>query len=106
MYGTIYRCNHELYNSATLYRIKDKGLCVIQQRFDTEMKVTWWTEIDKALVDKLYLNENFYSYFEKHSSEEENGIYPTVTVRQIMHGLKMKPLRKEKWETVFDHCPI
>lgn len=32
--------------------------------------------------------------------------YPTVTIRQIMWALKMKPLPKQPWETVFDHTPI
>jgi hypothetical protein len=35
-----------------------------------------------------------------------DGLYPTVTVRQIMWSLKMKPIPKEKWETVFDRREI
>ena len=35
-----------------------------------------------------------------------DGLYPTVTIRQIMWALKMKPLPKQPWETVFDHTPI
>jgi len=31
---------------------------------------------------------------------------PTVTVRQIMWALKMKPIKKEKWETCFDRRDI
>nr|DAP49012.1 MAG TPA: hypothetical protein [Caudoviricetes sp.] len=34
------------------------------------------------------------------------GLYPTVTVRQIMWALKMKPIQKERWETVFDRRDI
>ena len=30
----------------------------------------------------------------------------TVTVRQIMWALRMKPLKKERWETVFDRSLI
>ena len=31
-----------------------------------------------------------------------DDIYPTVTVRQLMWALKMKPIRRERWETCFD----
>lgn len=31
-----------------------------------------------------------------------DGLYPTVTIRQIMWALKMKPLPRERWETCFD----
>lgn len=34
------------------------------------------------------------------------GLYPTVTVRQMMWALKMKPMPKERWETVFDRKEI
>lgn len=38
--------------------------------------------------------------------EPKDGIYPTMTVRQAMWAAKMKPLKKERWETVFDHKDI
>lgn len=46
MYGTTYLCNHSVYNRCTLFKIDNKGLAVIQQRFDTTNKSTFWTEID------------------------------------------------------------
>ena len=101
-YGKTYAAAHPVYNSCTLYLIDDKGLAVIQQRFDPETKHTYWTEIDSNLKDDIYLNPGFLAYFMKHSAEPENDIYPTVTVRQIMWALRMKPLPKERWETVFD----
>lgn len=36
----------------------------------------------------------------------KDGLYPTVTVRQIMWALKMKPIPRERWETVFDRREI
>lgn len=103
-YGQKYICNHPVYNSCTLYKINDRGLAVIQQRFDDKTKTTWWTNIDDWLVDLLYLNENFEGYFNKYSGlRDEWGFYPTITLRQIMWGLKMKPLKRERWETTFDH---
>lgn len=74
-YGIIYECNHEVYSKCTLYLIKDKGLAVIQQRYDKETKTTWWTEIDPYLVDALYLNQNFEEYFNRYSGIVKVGLY-------------------------------
>lgn len=40
MYGVRYVCEHPVYNSCTLFLIGDKGLAVIQQRFDARTKTT------------------------------------------------------------------
>lgn len=94
LYGKLYVCNHPLYDRCTLYQIENKGLAVIQQKFHN--KITWWEEIDAWLIDSIYLNKYFYLYFQQHSREaDENGLYPTVTARQIMWTLKMKPTPKE-----------
>lgn len=106
MYGKRYICDHPVYNSCTLYKIGNKGLAVIQQRFNTNSKITWWSEIDPWLVDAIYLNPNFHSYFNDRAGEKINGLFPTVTVRQIMWALKMKPIEKKRWETVFDRRNI
>lgn len=106
MYGEVYICNHPVYSRCTLYKIGDKGLAVIQQRFNSETKTTWWTEIDSWLTDELYLHPKFKKYFDERSDECKNSLYPTVTIRQIMWALKMKPIKKERWETVFDRRNI
>lgn len=106
MYGERYICDHPVYNACTLFKIGDKGLAVIQQRYDSESKMTFWTEIDACLTDDLYLHPKFHDYFEQKGNEEVKGLFPTVTIRQIMWALKMKPLPKQPWETVFDHSPI
>lgn len=105
-YGSIYICNHPVYSSCTLFKEENKGLAVIQQRFNKHTKTTYWTEIDEWLPNQLYLNKYFKEYFDKHADECKDGLYPTVTVRQIMYALKMKPLKKERWETVFDRKNI
>lgn len=102
MYGETYICEHPVYNKCTLFEIDDKGLAVIQQRFDEQTKTTWWDEIDSWLTDAIYLNPKFKAYFDERASECTDGLYPTVTIRQIMWALKMKPLKRERWETVFD----
>ena len=33
IYGTTYACNHPIYNTCMLFKINDKGLAVVQQRY-------------------------------------------------------------------------
>lgn len=106
MYGQIYICDHPVYSRCTLYRIKNKGLAVIQQRYNPDTKATWWGEIDAWLTDELYLHAGFREFFNDRSGECIDGLYPTVTIRQIMWALKMKPIKKERWETCFDRRDI
>lgn len=102
MYGRTYICDHPVYNKCTLFEENDKGLAIIQQRYDADTKHTYWTEIDPWLTDKLYLHTKFKGYFEERSGPDTDGIYPTVTIRQIMWAFKMKPIPRERWETCFD----
>ncbi len=106
MYGKLYICEHPVYSRCTLFRIENKGLAVIQQRYDAETKCTWWGEVDPWLTDNLYLHPQFKEYFDNRSDECINDLYPTVTIRQIMWALKMKPIKRERWETVFDRRDI
>ena len=106
MYGSTYICNHPVYDKCTLYEINGKGLAVIQQRHDPDTKSTWWSEIDPWLTDSLYLHPKFKEYFDKRAGTCEDGLYPTVTIRQIMWALKIKPIQKERWETCFDRRDI
>ena len=106
MYGDTYSCDHPVYDKCTLYEMNDKGLAVIQQRYDKSTKRTWWSEIDPWLTDALYLHPNFKEYFDKRAGECVDGLYPTVTIRQIMWALKLKPVPKERWETSFDRRDI
>lgn len=80
-------------------------MAVIQQRIDKNKK-TWWGEIDPWLTDAIYLHPGFKDFFEIRSGEATDGLYPTVTVRQIMWALKMKPIKRERWETCFDRRDI
>lgn len=105
-YGTTYECDHPVYNKCTLYQIDDKGLAIIQQRYDKNTKSTWWSEIDPWFTDALYLHPKFKAYFDERAGENIDGIYPTVTIRQIMWALKIKPVLKERWETCFDRRNI
>ena len=101
VFGEIYICNHPCYNECTLYREGEKGIAVIQQRYDPVTKHTWWTAIDSWLVDDIYLNPNFSEFMTGHSEKPKDGIYPTFTVRQIMRRIHMPSLEKQVWETRF-----
>ena len=106
MYGEKYICDHPVYDSCTLYKINKKGLAVIQQRYDPETKSTYWTEIDPWITDELYLHPKFKEFFKERSGECKDGVYPTVTIRQIMWAFKMKPIKRERWETCFDRKEV
>lgn len=106
MYGEIYICDHPVYDRCTLFTIHNKGLAVIQQRYNSTHKITYWTEIDPWLNDLLYLHPAFGEFFESRAGVLRYGLYPTVTIRQIMWGLKLKPIPRERWETCFDRKEI
>ena len=105
-FSAVYICDHPVYSRCTLYKFNALGLAVIQQRFDPREKSTYWTEVDAGIADDIYRHPKFYQYFRRKAAEPRNELYPTVTVRQIMWALKMKPLKREQWETVFDRSEI
>lgn len=106
MYGATYDCDHPVYSKCTLYLMDSLGLAVIQQRHNPTNKTTWWGEIDPWLTDDLYLHPKFMEFFEERAGECKDGLFPTVTVRQIMWALKFKPIPKQRWETCFDRRDI
>ena len=106
MYGKTYDCNHPVYNRCTLFEMDERGLAVIQQRYSPATKRTWWSELDPWLTDAIYLHSRFKEYFNERAGKCTDGLYPTVTVRQIMWAFKMKPLPKQQWETCFDRRNI
>lgn len=106
MYGETYICDHPVYDVCTLFRIGKKGLAVIQQRYDKKTKSTWWAELDPWITDDLYLHPKFRKVFEERAGGCQDGLYPTITVRQLMWALKMKPIPRERWETCFDRRDI
>lgn len=106
VFGEIYICNHPVYSKCTLFREGDRGLAVVQQRYSKTTKRTWWTQIDDYFRNPIYLHPKFRAYFERMSGPCVAGLYPTVTIRQLMWALKMKPMRREVWETCFDCSPF
>ena len=113
VHGVTAHVNHPIFDRCTLYLQEVNGvpygLAVIQQRIDRK-KRTYWEEIDSWLVDEIFEHPGFQDYFKKRAKPRddwgESFHYPTVTVRQIMWALKMKPLTKQRWETTFDRKEI
>lgn len=105
-HGGTYHCDHPAYSVGTLYFFNGIGLVVIQQRYDKNTERTWWGEIDEWLVEAIYSSPGFDSFFNKNAKEKRGDIFPTFTIRQVMWALRMKPLKKEPLETVFDRKPI
>lgn len=105
-YGITYECDHPVYSKCTLFKIGILGLGIIQQRYDAVTKCTWWGEIDPWLVDEIYLHPKFKDFFDERAGECMDRLYPTVTIRQIMWALKMKPIQRQRWETCFDRRNI
>ena len=106
IFGEVYECDHPVYSRCTLFRMDDKGLAVIQQYHDTVTKHSWWQEIEPWIANALYLHPKFRDYFNERSGKCRDGLYPTVSVRQIMWALKMKPLKRQRWETLFDRREV
>lgn len=97
--GEIYICNHPLYNRCTLFKTGNRGIAIVQEHFDTRAKTRWWGIIEPWIAGDIYQNPGFKQFFNEHAAEaDENGIFPTFTLRKIMWALKMKPLKKECWE--------
>lgn len=102
-YGEDRTFEHPLYSTGTLYERGGKGLVVVQQWFDIAGKTTHWGAIVPWMRDRLYLTKAFHGIFEELAKEaDENGLYPTIPIRKLMWKMRMKPLRRERWETSFD----
>lgn len=99
---SLYKCNAPMYSKCTLFCKDEEGLAVVQQRFNRYFKYLWWGPIDQDIAKDILRNERFETYFESEANfPDANGIFPTVTIRQLMWALRMKPLRKEFWEKDF-----
>lgn len=106
LFGALYFCDHPVYTKCTLFKDGPIGLAVIQQRHSKATKHTWWGELDPGLANDIFLHPRFHSFFVERAGKPNHGLYPTVSIRQLMWALKMKPLKRERWETCFDRKDI
>ena len=98
----VYRSKSPLFNYCTLYSDGTKGLAVIQQRFNSGYKCTWWSNLDEKIARDILCSARFPGYFESVAMPRDtNGLYPVIPVRQVMWALRLPPLKKLFWETRF-----
>jgi len=99
VFGQTYTNKGSLYRDTTLYLMRGKGLCVIQQRFDPDTKSFWWGHIDADLANAIFVHPDFIEFFKTHATcTDAEGGYFTINVRKLMWALRMKPLPKQYWE--------
>lgn len=89
--------SNPLFSYYTVYEIGGFGLGVIQRRFNSKLKLSWWGPVDPWLANDIFENENFMEVFGKLSGPNDTD-YPFIEVRKLMYMLGMKPLKKELWE--------
>lgn len=108
-FSRMYECPaHPVYRRCTLFERGGKGLAIIQQHYIQSVRFTWWGEVDPGIANRVYLHKDFQKkIFRKFAAPPDaDGCYPTLTIRQVMWALRMKPISKERWETVFDRKPV
>lgn len=108
-FSRMYECPaHPIYRRCTLFERGGKGLAIIQQHYIPSVRFTWWGEVDPGIANRMYLHKDFQKkIFRKFAAlPDADGCYPTLTLRQVMWALRMKPIPKERWETVFDRKPV
>lgn len=102
MKAILYKCDHYLYDACTLFTNGEKGIAVIQQRFNKRSKIYWWSSVDAELISDILANPYLEQYVENYGDKpNENGLYVTVELRKLMWALHMKRPQKEIWETHF-----
>lgn len=100
--GFTYHCDHEYYNTCTLFLLPNgKGLAVIQQRFNERLKYTWWDKIDSRINIDISNSDMLEEYLNDNATYPVKGIYKTVELRKMMWALRLPPLKKQPWETRF-----
>lgn len=104
MYGKVYFCNHPVYHCCTLFQIGEKGLAVIQQRFDGKTKSTWWGEVDPWITDDLYLHPLFKKYFDMRSGSPSKGSF--FLLRKNHSSFYGKLIKSERGLRVMDEMKI
>lgn len=101
-YSKNVKCTHPLFSAYTVFTKENKGIGVIQQRFNPTYKYSWWGPIDVKLSNDIFENQKFSEWFFQNAKEPDTeGLFPTIEIRKLMYALGMKPLKKEPWETSF-----
>ncbi len=98
MFGKPIHLEHPIYRGGTLYFEKGKGLIITQQHFDAKTKNCFWDYVDYWIANDIYTSSKFYDFFDANATVTN---FPVFELRKVMWELRMKPLKKEAWETFF-----
>lgn len=98
LFGEVVDPKHPIYKRGTLYFEHNRGLIVTQKHFNSDTKECFWSNVDDWIANDIYTCARFPEFFQMHATESE---YPIFELRKIMWALRMKPLKKETWETYF-----
>ena len=98
VYGEPIGLEHPVYKCGTLFRDGERGLVVVQKVFNQATRDCYWSCVDPAIANDIYLSPYFPKFFQTFSKTSDYNIYQ---LRQIMWSLRMKPLKKEYWEEYF-----
>ena len=98
VFGKTIQIDHPIYQAGTLYFENGLGIIVVQKKFDAERKLCYWSYLDPAIANDIYLSPNFLNFFTSNATDRN---FPIFQLRKLMWELRMKPLRKEEWEVCF-----
>lgn len=98
-YGSIEIVNHPLYFSGTLFENDGYGIVIVREYFNPKDKYKYYGPIDPCIANDIYLSPRFPKYFSKKAERKnEKGLYPTVLLKKVMWEMRLKPLKKTKYE--------
>lgn len=86
-----------VFSACTWITDGEKQLAVIQQMWDAEHKRSKWSEVEPELLEKIKKSPDMQEYFNLNSKKSPG--YEIRTIRQVLHGLKIKPPKLEVWES-------
>lgn len=98
VYGKPIKTEDPFIRCATLYLEHEKGILVIQKRFDDKSKSVYWGSVDADIANDIYLSPKFQDFFKNNAT---TSTYPVFKLRTLMWNLRMKPMEKEPWESFF-----
>ena len=98
VFGKPIDLDHPIYKSGTLYLEKERGLIVVQKKFNPNTRECSWHAVDIWIANDIYLSKRFRTFFMENAKESD---YPIFELRKLMWQLRMKPLSKEDWELYF-----
>ena len=89
-----YKIDSPIADRCTMFIELDRGLGIIQQRYNEKFKYTWWGPVDRNLADDIFNHPDFMEYFNDNAGK-------IVEVRKVMWALRMPKMPKQAWETRF-----